>query len=166
MAKKDVAVKKAAAAVQAAQSKGEKTEKKTLKTKSSLSQTFTEVSSAIRATYNEYLQTLTPRLKLIDLFLVFLVALGVLQFVYVLAIGNFPFNAFLGGFNSCVGQFVLTVSLRLQYASATPGKGENSDELRVRSIISPFSTISPERAFGDYIFASLILHFIVFHFIN
>lgn len=90
----------------------------------------------------------------------FLVALGVLQFVYVILVGNFPFNAFLGGFISCVGQFVLTVSLRMQYANATESATlEKNDE-------SPFPTITPERALGDFVFASLVLHFIVFHFIN
>ncbi|ABN66540.1 oligosaccharyltransferase epsilon subunit, partial [Scheffersomyces stipitis CBS 6054] len=103
-----------------------------------------ELSAAVNTTYSDYVATLTPRLKLIDLFLVFLVALGILQFVYVLLVGNFPFNAFLGGFISCVGQFVLTVSLRLQIKSAT----------------------NAERAFGDFVFASLILHFVVYHFIN
>lgn len=29
-----------------------------------------------------------------------------------------------------------------------------------------FKEITPERSFGDFIFASLILHFIVIHFIN
>lgn len=163
MAKKDAAVKKATAAAQAAAAKSETAEPKTkkLKSKSSLQQSIGEVISAVHATYDDYLKTLTPRLKLIDCLLVFLVALGVLQFVYVLLIGNFPFNAFLGGFISCVGQFVLTVSLRLQYASAE-AKQESEEETEV----TPFSTISPERAFFDYTFASLVLHFIVFHFVN
>lgn len=111
-----------------------------------------EVASAIDTTYQDYIKTLTPRLKLIDTFLVFLVALGALQFVYVLLVGTFPFNAFLAGFISCVGQFVLTVSLRLQY--------------HVPEDTPKAFAITPERAFGDYVIASLILHFIVFHFIN
>ncbi|CAN6618415.1 hypothetical protein TRVA0_007S01750 [Trichomonascus vanleenenianus] len=82
--------------------------------------------------------------------MVFLVALGVLQFVFCLLVGTFPFNAFLGGFASTVGQFVLTAALRVQYLAS---EGE-------------FPKVSPERAFGDYIFGSLILHFIVYHFIN
>lgn len=158
MAKKD-ATKKAAQAAQAAvaahtEDENVKTIPKTSQ-KLNLAGSFNDVLGAVEATYNDYLQTLTPRLKLIDTLLVFLVALGVLQFVYVLLIGNFPFNAFLGGFISCVGQFVLTVSLRMQYATA--------DKDRSSSI---FSSISPEVAFGEYVFASLILHFIVFHFIN
>lgn len=163
MAKKDAAIKKAAAAAQAAVNSKSTTGKdvetsKKIKASSPLTLSLNEVTAAVNATYNDYIKTLTPRLKLIDTFLVFLVALGVLQFVYVLLVGNFPFNAFLGGFISCVGQFVLTVSLRLQYGASETKKtkADSSDELPV----------SPERAFGDYIFASLVLHFIVYHFIN
>lgn len=153
----------------------------------SIGQSINEVISAIETTYKDYSNTLTPRLKLIDLFLLFLVVLGVLQFLFVLLVGTFPFNAFLGGFISCVGQFVLTVSLRLQYnadnnsiESENKYKKEilekdiseiNSGLVNVESLeedvqSKPFKYISPERAFGDFIFASLILHFIVYHFIN
>lgn len=122
----------------------------------SLSKSLQEVKSSIALTYQDYLKELTPRLKLIDIFLVFLVLLGILQFVYVLLIGNFPFNAFLGGFISCVAQFVLTVSLRLQVKNSGEGKEVNLNGL----------SFSPEASFGDYVFASLVLHFVVFHFIN
>lgn len=138
-----------------------------------------DVVSAINITYDDYIKTLTPRLKLVDQFLVFLVILAILQFIYVLLIGNFPFNAFLGGFISCVGQFVLTVSLRLQYNSDTTNNFEeetvskdiNSDNIAKAEELSSsdsklINPVTPERAFGDYIFASLILHFTVYHFIN
>lgn len=117
-----------------------------------------DVKSAFETTYADYRKTLTPRLMVIDIFLAFLVALGALQFVYVILVGNFPFNAFLGGFISCVGQFVLVMSLRLQIKASQPILGEAPPK-------SQFN-LSPERAFGDFIFASLILHFIVYHFIN
>lgn len=146
---------------------------------------ISELVSAVSTTFNDYVTSLTPRLKLIDIFLTFLVLLGVLQFVYVLLVGNFPFNAFLGGFISCVGQFVLTVSLRLQfnYENNTNNTKEADDiqiedksseqietEINVSTVEEsedkPFKFVTPERAFGDFIFASLILHFVVFHFIN
>ena len=123
MAKKESAVKKAAAAVAAKHAAAQETATESLKKttvanpNSKVAHSFSDVGNAVNATYKNYCQTLTPRLKLIDIFLVFLVALGGLQFVYVLLVGNFPFNAFLGGFIACVGQFVLTVSLRMQYAS-------------------------------------------------
>lgn len=174
----------------------------------SVTTTFNELKSAITTTTQDYFSTLTPKLKLIDLFLAFLVTLGILQFVYVLLIGNFPFNAFLGGFAICVGQFVLLVSLRLQIndsigeeegketvvksrskskkksdKGAKGEKGAEVDEVdEVDEIVDVvdvdednadggkskkvFTGISPERSFADFIFASLILHFIVIHFIN
>lgn len=125
-----------------------------------------EVVSAVATSYRDYIRNLTPRLKLIDSFLAFLVALGGLQFLYVLLIGNFPFNAFLGGFISCVGQFVLTVSLRLQFVSGTEQKKTVETEDGEVKEMEPVFSITPQRAFGDYIFASLLLHFVVLHFIN
>ncbi|OBA20735.1 defender against death DAD protein [Metschnikowia bicuspidata var. bicuspidata NRRL YB-4993] len=167
MSKKAVAVKKAVAAVATQQSTQKDANPDSAKKpalvrqNSKLGHRFTDVANAVESTYNNYCKSLTPRLQFIDIFLVFLVALGVLQFVYVLLIGNFPFNAFLGGFIACVGQFVLTVSLRMHYAAVDGGS--TSAETKAEKA---FPTISPERAVGDYIFASLILHFIVFHFIN
>lgn len=140
-----------------------------------------EVKSTLTTTINNYFDTISaqPRLKLIDLFLIFLVLLGILQFIYVLIIGNFPFNSFLGGFISCVGQFVLLVSLRLQIndSTTTTTDKESDDQLELDEDKIEngttgggngrlFKEITPERSFGDFIFASLILHFIVIHFIN
>lgn len=119
---------------------------------SSSTSTINDFSTSLKSTIDSYFKTLTPRLKLIDIFLVFLVLVALIQFIFVILVGNFPFNAFLGGFISTVGQFVLTVSLRLQTHSVK--REERQFE------------ITPERALGDYIFASLILHFIIFHFIN
>lgn len=170
MPKKDasVAIKKAAAAAAASSTSSTSTSSTAAPT--SVGGNINEVISAIKLTYKDYSSTLTPRLKLIDLFLVFLVLLGVLQFVYVILIGNFPFNAFLGGFISCVGQFVLTVSLRLQYNSSERSEkeqtAEKEEEEEVEKPVKVFDHINPERAFGDFVFASLILHFLVYHFIN
>lgn len=147
MAKKDAAVKKAAAAAQSAA--GIRPDSEPRRRLFSVAALLTDVASAVRTTHTHYHQSLTPRMRLIDAFLVFLVALGVLQFAYVLAVGNFPFNAFLGGFILCVGQFVLTVSLRMQYVP----QAEAADR-------------KPERGFAEFLFASVILHFLVFHFIN
>ncbi|KAK9465912.1 DAD family-domain-containing protein [Lipomyces arxii] len=94
----------------------------------------------------------TPRnLKFVDAFMVFLVAVGVVQFVYCVLVGNYPFNAFLAGFSITVGQFVLAAALRMQ---ANPLNGKQ------------FSKVSPERAFADFIFGSLVLHFFAYNFIN
>ncbi|KAI6373743.1 Dolichyl-diphosphooligosaccharide-protein glycosyltransferase subunit dad1 [Pyricularia grisea] len=100
---------------------------------------------------NHYLKSTPQRIKLLDVFLGFLVVNGALQFLYCILAGNFPFNAFLSGFCSTVGQFVLTVSLRIQ---------QNPQNA------SDFPSVSPERAFADYIVCSLILHFFCVNFIN
>ncbi|KAI0996949.1 hypothetical protein K3495_g11233 [Podosphaera aphanis] len=98
-----------------------------------------------------YLNTTPQRIMLTDIFLAFLIIVGVLQFVYCLIVGNYPFNAFLSGFSATVGQFVLTTSLRIQT------NRENEAD---------FEKLSPERAFADYVFGSLILHFFCVNFIN
>ncbi|ROV99941.1 hypothetical protein VMCG_06290 [Cytospora schulzeri] len=72
---------------------------------------------------------------------------GAIQFVYYIL----PFNAFLAGFAATVGQFVLTVSLRMQ----------TDDQNK-----SDFPKITPERSFADYIFGSLVLHFFCVNYIN
>ncbi|GAO13943.1 hypothetical protein UVI_02034980 [Ustilaginoidea virens] len=59
--------------------------------------------------YQYYMKETPQRTKLIDAFLLFLVAAGGLQFLYCILAGNYPFNAFLAGFGATVGQFVLTV---------------------------------------------------------
>ncbi|KAL3418996.1 DAD family protein [Phlyctema vagabunda] len=115
---------------------------------SSANQTPQEITLSI---WQNYLDTTPQRTKLIDVFMGFLVAVGVLQFVYCVIVGNYPFNAFLSGFSATVGQFVLTASLRIQTNI------ENKAE---------FSSVSPERAFADYVFGSLILHFFCVNFIN
>ncbi|KZZ87833.1 Defender against death DAD protein [Ascosphaera apis ARSEF 7405] len=77
--------------------------------------------------------------------------------------GLIPFNAFLSGFGAAVGQFVLTVSLRMQIAES-PRKGTKS----VVKSTDPEETpsVSSERAFADYIFGSVILHFFCVNFLN
>lgn len=62
-----------------------------------------------------------------------------------------PFNAFLGGLASTVGQFVLLAGLRIQ---------------TTKSNSSQFPAVTPERAIADFVVGSLFLHFMVFHFIN
>ncbi|MCJ1334742.1 hypothetical protein MMC09_000007 [Bachmanniomyces sp. S44760] len=64
--------------------------------------------------WNNYMDKTPQRTKLIDAFLAFLVVVGVLQFLYCIVAGNYPFNAFLAGFSATIGQFVLTASLRMQ----------------------------------------------------
>lgn len=87
-------------------------------------------------------------LKMIDVFMAFLVFTGVTQFAYCLLVGNYPFNAFLAGFTATIGQFVLAAGLRSQCNTTNDIK------------------ITQERAFGDFIFASVVLHFAVVNFLG
>lgn len=85
-------------------------------------------SSPLATLCGSYASTTPRKLKLVDSLLAFLVLSGVLQFVYAVLVTNFPFNSFLAGFASTVGQFVLAASLRMQanpanqatYASISP----------------------------------------------
>ncbi|KAI1820787.1 defender against death DAD protein [Xylaria intraflava] len=129
-------------------------------TTSSTATTTTSTSSKSAATQPEqiaanivqhYQKTTPQRTKLIDAFMAFLVIVGGLQFAYCVLAGNYPFNAFLSGFSATVGQFVLTASLRIQTTEANK---------------SEFPSVSPERAFADYVVGSLILHFFCINFIN
>ncbi|KAK8089756.1 Dolichyl-diphosphooligosaccharide--protein glycosyltransferase subunit dad1 [Apiospora hydei] len=126
--------------------------KKTSSSSSSSATTSSEAWSNVVTNILKHYQKTTPqRTKLIDLFMAFLVVVGGLQFVYCVVAGNYPFNAFLSGFSATVGQFVLTASLRIQTTEANK---------------ADFPSVSPERAFADYVVGSLILHFFCVNFIN
>ncbi|KAI0773798.1 defender against death DAD protein [Fomes fomentarius] len=107
--------------------------------------------SPLLSLWTAYYDTTSTRLKTIDAFLVFLMLSGIIQFLYCILITNFPFNAFLAGFASCVGQFVLAASLRSQVNPAN------------RSV---FKDVSPERAFAEFAIGSIVLHFFVYNFLG
>lgn len=92
---------------------------------------------------------LSASLQLIDHFLAFALVTGLIQFLYVLLVGQFPYNSFLAGFVAAVGFFIFTVCLRLQIS--------NPHE---------FHGIAKERAYADYVVCNLILFFVVFTFIG
>jgi len=99
--------------------------------------------------YSEYKKQTPNKIRIIDLFLIYILATGVIQFAYCLLVGTFPFNSFLSGFISSVGQFILTVNLRLQVT--------NDHE---------FASISPVRAYADYVLCNVILHLVVMNFMG
>ncbi|KAM3183087.1 Dolichyl-diphosphooligosaccharide-protein glycosyltransferase subunit dad1 [Hymenolepis weldensis] len=98
--------------------------------------------------YQEYRQTTPLKLKLIDVYLVYVFFTGVIQFVYCCLVGTFPFNAFLAGFISSVTSFILAVCLRMH------SNPQNKDV---------FPDYMPEWAFGNFIFAHVVLHLAVFN---
>lgn len=96
-------------------------------------------------------QAAPARIRLINGFMVYLLVCGAAQLAFCLVVGNYPFNGFLAGFCTVVGQFVLLANLRQQINPA------NAKE---------FDSVSPQRAFTDFVFGSLILHFLGYHFVN
>ncbi|KAI0858584.1 defender against death DAD protein [Xylaria cubensis] len=120
-------------------------------TSSSNSSSSSQIDKIALNIVQHYHKTTPQRTKLIDAFMAFLVIVGGLQFAYCVLAGNYPFNAFLSGFSATVGQFVLTASLRIQTTEANK---------------SEFPSVSPERAFADFVVGSLILHFFCINFIN
>ncbi|KAI9285334.1 DAD/Ost2 [Umbelopsis sp. AD052] len=110
-----------------------------------------DLAPAIKRLANSYQQTTSISLKFIDIYLVFIMGSGILQFVYMLAAGTFPYNAFLAGFISSVGSFVLAANLRIQT------NAQNS---------SDFKGISPERAFADFAVCSILLHLFCVNFLG
>ncbi|PBK72951.1 defender against death DAD protein [Armillaria solidipes] len=108
-------------------------------------------SNVVLSLWKSYNDQTSDRLRFIDAFLVFLMLTGIAQFLYCILVTNFPFNAFLAGFSSTVGQFVLAASLRSQV------NPDNKDE---------FKDVSPERAFADFALGSIVLHFFVFNFLG
>ncbi|KAH7252155.1 DAD family-domain-containing protein [Fusarium tricinctum] len=108
-------------------------------------------NKVIPTLWSHYVDNTPQRIKLVDAFMMFLVVVGVIQFINCALLGTFPFNAFLSGFCVTVGQFVLTASLRLQTNEASK---------------TDCPSVSPERAFADYVVCSIILHFFAINFIN
>ncbi len=107
------------------------------------------LSSIFSSFWNEYKRRTPQKLKIIDVFLTYLVLTGVLQFLYVVLVGTFPFNSFLSGFISTVGSFVLTASLRMQL---NPN--------------NKFTGISEERAFADFLLCNFIMFLVVVNFMG
>ena len=54
-------------------------------------------AGALQTLIKSYRENTPPRLKLVDIFCIFLVILGVMQFAYCILITDFPFNSFLAG---------------------------------------------------------------------
>ncbi|XP_069020649.1 dolichyl-diphosphooligosaccharide--protein glycosyltransferase subunit DAD1 [Embiotoca jacksoni] len=109
------------------------------------------VLSVISRFLEEYTTTTPNKLKVVDSYLLYILLTGALQFLYCLLVGTFPFNSFLSGFISCVGSFILAVCLRIQINPLNKGD---------------FLSISPERAFADFLFAHTVLHLVVMNFIG
>jgi oligosaccharyltransferase complex subunit epsilon len=74
------------------------------------------VFNVVGKLYDDYLVSTPKKIKLIDAYMFCIMLTGIIQFVYCLLVGTFPFNAFLSGFISTVASFVLagkTSSIKL-----------------------------------------------------
>ncbi|ETW02063.1 hypothetical protein H310_05675 [Aphanomyces invadans] len=109
--------------------------------------------SIVAELWSQYNKNSTRKMKLIDGFLAYVLATGVLQFVYCVVFGTYPFNSFLSGFLATVGVFVFAVSLRMQI-----------NPLNVDAFAANPRT--PERAFADFLFCSLLLFLVVVNFMG
>ncbi|CED84898.1 Defender against cell death protein/oligosaccharyltransferase, epsilon subunit [Phaffia rhodozyma] len=157
---------------------------KTTGSTSSGSSTSSALSSSVNTLVQSYKRTTPSKVKLIDCFLLFFLLSGVAQFAYCVGVTSFPYNAFLGGFASAAGQFVLLAGLRAQImassstltplvssATSTSPSATSPDTTSIPADLkvnpnSEFQAVSKERAFADFCFASIILHFFVFNFLG
>jgi len=109
---------------------------------------------SIASLYHGYSLDTPQRLKVIDIYLLYILLTGAFQFVYCVLVGTFPFNSFLAGFISTVGSFILTVALRIQ----VNGNNKTTEE--------KWRGLTDERAFADYLLCNVILHLVVFNFLG
>ncbi|KAJ2787333.1 Dolichyl-diphosphooligosaccharide-protein glycosyltransferase subunit dad1 [Coemansia interrupta] len=115
-------------------------------------QTQTDTQAvALRSLARRYTAQTPRRLRVIDAYMAFCVAVGVVQFVYCAAAGSFPYNAFLAGFGSAVACFVFAANLRMK---TDP---QNRQQ---------FPGSSAEGAFGEFVFCHVVLHFVVANFLG
>mmetsp|Transcript_8805 Transcript_8805/g.15494 ORF Transcript_8805/g.15494 Transcript_8805/m.15494 type:complete len:119 (+) Transcript_8805:140-496(+) len=113
------------------------------------------VSEIIPALLKSYNQKIPLQLKVIDVFLCSVFMTGMIQFVYCVLVGTFPFNSFLAGFISTIGTFVLTVSLRMQI-----------NPTNIKDPKNKWQDLSLARVYADWLFANLILHMAVLNFMG
>ncbi|KAA3680399.1 oligosaccharyltransferase complex subunit epsilon [Paragonimus westermani] len=109
------------------------------------------IGAILKDFFHTYKTTTPKRLQILDIYLSYVLLTGIVQFIYCCIVGTFPFNAFLSGFISCVASFVLGVCLRMH------SNPQN------KHVFLPFC---PESAYGDFIFAHVILHLVVFNFMG
>ena len=99
--------------------------------------------------YENYKETNSQKLRLIDTFILFSFLIFCVQFVYVFFNGLDPMNSFLSGIMACIGTAILLVCLRLH---VNPKTKLPSD--------------SPEKVYAEYLIASFILYFVCVNFMG
>lgn len=72
-----------------------------------MSNTSLSLYSVLKNFYDDYLKNTPRKLKIIDVYILYIFLTGVIQFLYCCLVGTFPFNSFLSGFISTIGCFIL-----------------------------------------------------------
>lgn len=121
---------------------------------------------------------------MLDIFACCALATAILQFIYSLIVGSFPFNAFLSGIFCCAGSAVLTSTLLIVFLidSFVPVRMDALREsaphpdtttiiffavcLRLQISEGQESSKTPERAFVDYVLAMSTLFLAVWCYIG
>ena len=112
---------------------------------------FSDLTNAIYGTWKTYQTKTDTKAKLIDIYIIYIICTALVQYLYVICVGStYPYNSLLTGIFTCVGSFVLAVSLRSQTA---------------KSNIMEYN-FSVERAFADFIMGNILLFFISLTFIG
>ena len=115
---------------------------------------------------SRYKSATPTKLKIIDAYLTYVFFTGVIQFVYCCLVGTFPFNAFLSGFISCVGCFILGVCLRLQvsifYYSRIYSLVHSKKIILARECVSTGAAgAQTRRSLGHHLLHPLILRLLI-----
>lgn len=110
----------------------------------------------INQVWAAYKQKTPKKIQVLDAFLLYVLTTGIVQFGYMFIVGSFPFNSFLAGFLSCVGQFVITTGLRMQINPASKMDPKNTG----------WKSVTTVRPFIDWLFCNLILHMAVLNFLG
>ena len=116
---------------------------------SEIKEEITNFIELIETFYENYKETNSQKLRLIDTFILFSLAIFGVQFIYVFFNGLDPMNSFLSGIMACIGTAILLVCLRLH---VNPKTKLPSD--------------SPEKVYAEYLIASFILYFVCVNFMG
>ena len=114
-----------------------------------IKQEINNLIELIETFYQNYIETNSQKLRLIDTFVVFSFLVFCIQLVYVFFNGLDPMNSFLSGVMACLGTIILLVCLRLHVNPKTK-----------------LPTDSPEKIYAEYLIASFILYFVCINFMG
>ncbi|KAF4677788.1 DNA polymerase alpha subunit B [Perkinsus chesapeaki] len=96
---------------------------------------ISDIRSIVGEGWDKYNKMTPQKVKLLDLYIVFLAYLAAMQFSYMWLVGTFPYNSFLSGFWATMGTAALTCCYRIQLLSGR----------------ETFKEVGPERAYADYL---------------